>query len=90
MTRSRPGNGWRLAAVAGEIAVDPGDAAQLTRTTPRSYPSRRMYGIYLDWVFRTLREALPGSVQLGAHRAEAVGVHVREEARQIFEEVPER
>ncbi|GGG61102.1 adenylate cyclase [Kocuria dechangensis] len=76
---------WRLAAVACEISVDPDDAAQLTRMTPQSYPSRRMYGVYLDWVFRTLRDALPASVELTVHRAEAVGVHVREEARHRYD-----
>ncbi|MUN64036.1 hypothetical protein GMA12_12955 [Kocuria sediminis] len=76
---------WRLAAVSGEIAVDPDDAAHLTRMTPTSYPSRRMYGVYLDWVFRALRDALPGSAQLTVHRAEAVGVHVREHARHRYD-----
>lgn len=76
---------WRLAAVSGEISVDPDDAAQLTRMTPQSYPSRRMYGVYLDWVFGTLLDALPASVELTVHRAEAVGVHVREEARHRYD-----
>ncbi|MCM3687993.1 MULTISPECIES: FAD/NAD(P)-binding protein [Kocuria] len=76
---------WRLAAVAGEITVDPDDAAHLTRMTPQSYPSRRMYGVYLDWVFRTLQEALPASVQLDVHRAEAVGVHVRAQSRHRYD-----
>lgn len=76
---------WRLAAVSGEIAVDPDAAAQLTRMTSTSYPSRRMYGVYLDWVFRTLRDALPGAAELTVHRAEAVGVHVREQARHRYD-----
>ncbi|WIG16635.1 FAD/NAD(P)-binding protein [Kocuria rosea] len=76
---------WRLAAVAGTIAVDPDDAAHLTRMTPQSYPSRRMYGVYLSWIFRTLQDALPATVQLAVHRAEAVGVHVREHARHRYD-----
>jgi hypothetical protein len=76
---------WRLAVVAGRIDLDPDDAAHLTRMTPRSYPDRRIYGVYLDWVLRTLRAGLPASVELSTHRAEAVGVHVREHARHRYD-----
>ncbi|MCJ8506110.1 FAD/NAD(P)-binding protein [Kocuria flava] len=76
---------WRLAVVAGEITIDADDAAHLTRMTPRSYPSRRMYGVYLAWVLRTLREVLPPTAELHAHRAEAVGVHVRAQARHRYD-----
>ncbi|WP_144932117.1 FAD/NAD(P)-binding protein [Kocuria marina] len=79
---------WRRGVVAGEITpVSPltdEQRDQLARLTPQGYPPRATYGRYLAWVFATLRENLPRTVELTVHRAEAVDAWVRTDGRHRY------
>lgn len=72
---------WRQAAAAGVIdaQLDPDDLMVLRDLGPTDFPPRRVYGLYLDWVFRTIETELPRGVELAVHRDEAVGVRPLED-----------
>ncbi|MDO5617989.1 FAD/NAD(P)-binding protein [Kocuria sp.] len=50
------------------------DIALLAAMEPTDFPQRRVYGLYLAWVFKTIQEQLPAGVELVVHREEAVAV----------------
>lgn len=67
---------WRGAVAEGAV-VDPQMSAEevsgLRTMGPTDFPQRRVYGLYLNWVFTTLSASLPETVSLRVHRDEAVG-----------------
>lgn len=78
---------WRRRVGSGALddaALTSEDRVVLAGMGPTDFPPRRVYGLYLDWVFRTLQAGLPAGVELTVHRDEAVGVRKVEDGRHQF------
>lgn len=78
---------WRSLAGAGSLddpALTSEDRVVLAGMGPTDFPPRRVYGLYLDWVFRTLQAGLPSGVELTVHRDEAVSARVVEDSTTPF------
>lgn len=78
---------WRnlVASGSGEgPALTSADRDVLAAMGPTDFPPRRVYGLYLDWVFRMLQTTLPDGVELAVHRDEAVNVRSVDRGRHRF------
>lgn len=66
---------WRIRVNHGLVPdIDDDDRAECAQHASRDFPSRALYGRYLDWIFRELvRQAGPG-VSVLHHRGEAVSI----------------
>lgn len=56
---------------------------EMTRLTPSTSVSRRLYGAYLRWVFDAVVTASPSSVEVRVHRSEAVRIDRTPHGEQI-------
>lgn len=56
------------------------EAAQLG---PNTYPSRALYGHYLEWVFEHLTNSAPPGVTIRVHQTSAVALDERADGRQV-------
>ncbi len=50
---------------------------------PNSYPSRALYGHYLEWVFRGLVRTTPAALTIHVHQATAIGLDDGEDGGQV-------
>ncbi|MCP3799394.1 FAD/NAD(P)-binding protein [Allokutzneria sp. A3M-2-11 16] len=57
-------------------------AAEADRLGPDSYPSRSLYGHYLEWVFHRLVATAPDGVAIKVHRSTAVALEDQSDGRQ--------
>jgi L-aspartate N-monooxygenase (nitrosuccinate-forming) len=55
---------------------------EASRLGPDSYPSRSIYGYYLEWVFRQLIASAPAEVTVTVHRGTTVAVDDQPDGRQ--------
>ena len=71
-------NQWREMMAAGTRAADSlpeGDRNELAGLGPAGFPSRALYGRYLEWTYEQLRQtAAQDGVQLLHRRTEALGI----------------
>jgi hypothetical protein len=67
--------------------VGPDDPAQVRTEAaalgPNSYPSRALYGHYLEWVFAGLVRTAPAGLTIRVHRATAIGLDDGEGGAQV-------
>ncbi|MFD7504699.1 FAD/NAD(P)-binding protein [Streptomyces sp. NPDC059850] len=54
--------------------TDPGDDAPAPSLGPDDYPSRALYGRYLEWVFAEVVRTAPDAVTVRPHPARAIGL----------------
>ncbi|MCT1601350.1 FAD/NAD(P)-binding protein [Kocuria sp. p3-SID1433] len=79
-------DGWRRAVVEQGLPVelDEQNREALQQLGAADFPQRRLYGAYLEWVFRTLVESAPATVELRVHRDEAVAARRVESGRHSY------
>ncbi|HKS45579.1 MAG TPA: FAD/NAD(P)-binding protein [Amycolatopsis sp.] len=75
----RPGpslSEWAEGVRTGEIHYRLADGldAELSALTGRSFPTRRLASAYLDWVYRTVLDALPPTISVVEHRTRALRI----------------
>ncbi|WGW11195.1 FAD/NAD(P)-binding protein [Saxibacter everestensis] len=58
---------WVKEVAAGRIAVDPESQTEVLSLHATSFPSRALYGAYLSWAFRHLRETAPENMTVRVH-----------------------
>lgn len=56
---------------------------EAARLGPNTYPSRALYGHYLEWVFEHLTRTAPPGVSVRTHRTTAVALEERANGRQV-------
>ncbi|MBP2412107.1 hypothetical protein JOF48_000906 [Arthrobacter stackebrandtii] len=65
-------NKWRRLQQDNPCArLSAGDIEELAALGPANFPSRALYGRYLEWCFTQLTQAMPDGVRLTVHAAEA-------------------
>ncbi|WP_082764099.1 FAD/NAD(P)-binding domain-containing protein [Frondihabitans sp. PAMC 28766] len=67
------------------VATDPELADELARFGHRSFPTRRLQSLYLDWFHRRTVSRLPDGVTVTSHRARATTVDDLPDGRQRVE-----
>lgn len=78
---------WRASIADGSLVLESlndDDAVLLKTMTRTDFPPRRIYGLYLEWVFTTIRRNLPESVELLVHRDAAVAARPVDAGRHRF------
>lgn len=77
---------WRRAVADGSATaeLDAQNREALGELTAEGFPPRRLYGAYLEWVFRALVEAAPPGVELRIHRDEAVAARLLTSGRHRY------
>ncbi|BDZ51310.1 adenylate cyclase [Frondihabitans sucicola] len=66
--------GVRDGTITGVVATDPLLADELRGLHAKSFPTRRLQSLYLDWFHRRTLEGLPESISVIHHRVRAVDV----------------
>ncbi|KAD3456088.1 hypothetical protein GD627_15475 [Arthrobacter yangruifuii] len=82
-------NQWRELMVAGTRAAEglsDGDRRELASLGPADFPSRPLYGRYLEWTYEQLRKtAADDGVELVHRRTEALGISREADGRLVIE-----